>query len=235
MKSAINLNADAANQAIENAVRTQAQIVLEAPAFGDVTINGFLICGDNSALLIETTGRLPVPSHALVDTKCEVRVYTDQRYQFESVITSAPQWGDSRSIAISRPRAISVIERRRFLRAKLAPSTRVKLEWSHDGVNHRHVAAMLNVSPEGLACRLDDGAAAAIAGGGSIRAKFDVPGCDHSFDVESSICNKTPASEGCTILGLHFSTTADNVGEVAALREALKCPREAASTPGVPA
>ncbi len=221
MNSTANLSVEASQRAIENAVRIQSQVVLESPLLGKATINGFLISGDEAALLLEMTGQLPVQADRLVREPCDVRMYSDRRYRFSSTITGVPKWGASRSLAIARPKTIGITERRRFIRAKLAPSTRVKIEWQHEGVTHRHVAAMLNISPEGLACRIDEGEAALIPPGALVRLRLDLPGDECSLDVGSTVCNKTPASEGSTILGLHFERTPDAEGDLVALRDAL--------------
>jgi hypothetical protein len=229
MRHTIKLDADSTHRAIENAVRTQAQIVLEISASTDRTINGFLICGDEAALLIETTGQLSMPVDDLLNTPCDVRVYADQRFRFTSTISAAPRWGESRSLAIARPKNICVLERRETLRARLAPSTRVKLEWDDAGVNHRHLAAILNVSPDGLACRIDDSAAAAIQPDAVIRVRFELPGGlnrpqSRLFNLAATVSNKTPASEGCTILGLQFRHTRESEDDLDELGEALTNP-----------
>ncbi|MBN2561131.1 MAG: PilZ domain-containing protein [Phycisphaerae bacterium] len=224
MKATVKLHREASHRAMENAIRTQAQVVLEAPVFGNMTVNGFLISGDDSALLMEVTGQLPVPVEALLGAHCEARLYSDQQYCFSSVIEAAPHWGHSRSLAITRPAILDVMERRRFLRAKLAPSTGVKLECDCAGANHRHTGAMLNISPEGLACRVDNGAAAVIGPGSAVRVRFELPELNRLFDLEATVCNRTPASEGFTIIGLHFKPTAGAVEELAALRGVLQDP-----------
>lgn len=222
MHAAVKLDKDASGRAIENAIRTQAQIVLESQAFGETTVNGFLICGDESALLMETTGSLIQSADRILNVRCEARLYADQRYRFSTVIKATPQWGNSRSIAIERPAAISVMDRRRFLRAKLAPSSKVALEWVRAGKTYRHVAVLLNISAEGLACRVDGDAALAIDRDDSIQVRFGFPNFGHQFNFSSGVSNKTPASEGCTILGLHFQRSPDAADDLRLLRDAVQ-------------
>ncbi|MFH1418939.1 MAG: PilZ domain-containing protein [Planctomycetota bacterium] len=221
MIRSVKLDRDASQRAMDTATRTQAQVVLSGAAFAGTTVNGFLISGDEAALLIEVTGRLPVPIDSLIGAPCETQVFSEQRYIFSTTINSAPRWGKSRVLAISRPGVIAVIERRRFLRAMLAPSSRVDLQWPHGGVTHRHLAAMLNVSADGLACRVDELSAKAIETDSLLQASFDLPGRSEPFHLQATVMNKVPGSDGCTIIGLQFLQTPDIAGQLDALREAL--------------
>jgi hypothetical protein len=101
----------------------------------------------------------------LVKSHADVQLYGEQRYHFAATIAASPKWGDTQAIALERPSTIQVVDRRRFWRAKLAPSSRVNLEWVHCGSQQKHVAILLNISADGLACRLDDLAASAIEPG----------------------------------------------------------------------
>lgn len=207
MTTNIKLDIEESQQILENGIRTQSQLVLESPEFGENTINGYLISGDASALLMEITGQPAIALQRLANCRCDVRLYSDRRYGFSAIIQAIPQWGKSCCLALTRPRTINLYERRRFLRAKLAPSTQVKIEWQANGVMHRHQATMLNISAEGLACRVEDDVAAVVQAGEQVRLQFDLPYCARIFDFQATLCNKTPASEGHTILGLHFETT----------------------------
>lgn len=224
MTSIIQLDAEASQHVLEQAVRTQAQVVLEALDWGPATINGFLVSGDAIALLMEITGRPAVAAHRLPNTRCDARLYAERRYAFASTITAVPRWGSSRCLALARPQTIGVFDRRRFLRACLAPSSRVRLEWTVDGVLQRQVAAMLNISPDGLACRVEGRTAAEVNPGDRIRARFRLPALPDELNVYAIVCSKTPASEGHTIMGLHFQPTPEAAEALAALKEALANP-----------
>lgn len=221
MKPIHKLDAEESDRALETAIRTQAQAVLELPSYPSTTVNGFLISGDQKAILMEITGRPGVNPTDLVNATCHVSVYSDQRYQFASEITAAPRWGETRSLAIARPRSVHVLERRRFVRAKLAPSSKVTIEWSRGSTSHRLAANLLNISVEGLACRMDDAAAAALATGDSVRVSFELPGHARPFLLHASVCNKTPASAAHTIVGIQFQSTPQQEAPLQALRAVL--------------
>jgi c-di-GMP-binding flagellar brake protein YcgR len=163
----------------------------------------------------------------LLNARCTVVLYADQRYRFSTTITAAPKWGKSRSIAISRPERIEVIERRRFVRTTLAPSSRVRLSWETGSGMHHHSATLLNVSPRGLACRIEEGAAESIASGSYVVARFELPSCENTFEIRSAVQSKTPASEGMVILGMHFDESDENATHLAALRGMLERADEA--------
>ncbi len=215
------LDRDASQRVIETATRTQSQVVLSGEAFIGTTINGFLISGDEATLLFEVTGHLPLPIESLIGVACEAQIFSEQRYAFPTTIDGAPRWGKSRALAISRPGVIAMIERRRFLRAKLAPSSRVNLEWQHGGVIHRHLAVMLNVSSDGIACRVDELSTKAIEAGNTLNVAFDLPGKGEPFHFEATVMNKIPGSDGCTIIGVQYVKSPDVSDQLDALREAL--------------
>lgn len=221
MKAKITLDYESSYRAVETAVRTQAQVVLNFPAFPEHTLNGFLISGDQSALLMELTGKPTLNISDLLNTSCQVRIYSDQRYFFSAEIKGTPQWGDTRSIALSRPMALTVLDRRRFIRAQLAPSTRVSVEWTASDGFHRHSATLLNVSHDGMALRMDDDGAAAIRAEEQLVAVFEMPGQSKPFHLHATMANKTPATGGHSIVGLQFTRSPDQAAQLEALKQVL--------------
>lgn len=205
MKTTTPLDPESTSAAIERAVGNQAQTAVESPATGG-RINGRLISADCDTILVEITGRPAVDAAKLVGEQCQVQVFDLQHLQFETVINGAPAWGKSLALALVRPRTADVVERRRFRRATLAPSATLNIAWRIGGVLHRHSATLLNVSADGLACRMQAAVVGNIQNGGAVHASFELPGKDggEEFELESIVSNKTPASEGCVILGLQF-------------------------------
>ena len=229
MTASVKLDRESSQEVLDRSIRTQAQLVLESPAFEGTTVNGYLISGDETALLMEMTGQPSISVNRLLNVRCEIRLYSDRCYGFSAIIQAVPTWGSSRCLALSRPTTVGLLERRRFLRARLAASTRVLIEWLADGVNHRHTATMLNVSPEGLACRVDSSVACVMEQGSRVRMQFSLPPRTEVLRFQAQVCNKTPASEGHTILGLHFEPRSEDADAFAALREILDVPRPVAA------
>ena len=77
---------------------------------------------------------------------------------------------------------------------------------------------------------MDDDAAAAIGKDDPLEATFEMPGCGEPFVLQATIKNKTPASKGCTILGLQFVSTAEAAGQLTALKELLENPTNSRPT-----
>lgn len=222
MRAVITLGPQAAQQALEAAIRTQAAIVIELPGFPGSSINGLLISGDDKALLLEITGQPPSSIEGVLNAQGSATVYAESRYLFSTTITDAPRYGQSTLLAIARPQKLAVLERRRFVRARLAPSSRVRIKWRVGEVEHSHSASLLNVSAEGLACRLQGEVASDIRQGSHLKATFQLPGQEGEFDLDVTVMNKVPASEGCFILGLRFHESSRSLERVAALRTFLE-------------
>ena len=74
MASAIKLSRDASTQTLDSAIRSQSPIVLESTAFPNVTINGFLISGNETTLLMEVTGRPALDPAKLEGSQCTVHI-----------------------------------------------------------------------------------------------------------------------------------------------------------------
>jgi c-di-GMP-binding flagellar brake protein YcgR len=149
-------------------------------------------------------------------------MYADRRYQFSARVSAVPQWGGAYSIALDRPRVLRVLDRRRFLRANLAPSSKVRLDWPDARGRHSQSASLLNISADGMACRISEGVGVGIERHTCLKATFEMPGRDKPFELEAVVTNKTPASEGCTILGLQFVTARRDARVISELRIAIE-------------
>lgn len=207
---------------IDKAIRGQAQVVLESAAIGPRSVNGFFLSGDSRALLIELTGQHTLNPAVVANAECDVQFYSGKRYRFSSNIQSAPQWGETRAVSVRKPEVISVSERRRLLRATLAPSSSVELSWQCAGAPFRCVATLLNVGAGGLACRVPADAARGIAPDAAVTASFQLPWQGRTYRLSASVTNKTPGSDNNMILGLAFDAGADCASDRISLQEALE-------------
>jgi hypothetical protein len=221
MKAKIVLDYDASFRIIESAIRTQAQLVLSFAEYPEHTLNGFLISGDQSALLMELTGRPTLNLNDLVNMSCQVRLYSDQRYQFASEVTGAPKWGETRSVSLARPMALSVMDRRRFLRAELAPSAKVSVEWTDGDGAHHQSATLLNVSADGMALKMDNDGASQLHPETRLVTTFSMPGHNRPFQMQGTLANKTPGTDDYSIVGIQFSRTPNQTPQLDTLRQLL--------------
>jgi len=222
MRAAITLGQEAAQQVLEAAVRTQAAIMLELSGSPGATVNGLLISGDDRALLLEVTDREPPSVESLLNAEGRATVFGEARYYFSTVVTDAPRYGRSALLAISRPSTVSVLERRQFARARLAPSSRVNIRWRLGDLEHSHDAVLLNIAAEGLACRLETDTPSAIKPGSRVAATFELPGQQGKFSLDAAVMNTVPSGDGGVILGLRFLDNARALEQLTVLRSFLE-------------
>jgi hypothetical protein len=223
------IGAEQTRQIIEKAIRSQAQVVIELPAFGTASAIGFFVSGDNSALLVELSGRLPVNQSMLVNSACEVQFQAGGQYRFSSVITACPNWGETRALALSRPESLRSRERRRLLRATLAPSSVVNIECRRAGSIERHSAALLNISADGLACRVSGRGSSGILRNDAVCVSFRLPWHGQTFRIDAQVCNCTPCSNDNVIIGVQFEDSAAQSEQREALRQCLESRHETLS------
>lgn len=204
-------------------MRTQARVTLSFPSMPQRSAAGFLVCGDDRTVMIEVETPLPASVDALVSQACDVIVHGERELRFSATVTAVPAWGERRVLGVRQLGEIEFTERRRFRRTKPAPSSTVELTWRDENAGHRHRAALLNISADGMACRVDDATAAAIGETDScLQTEFYLPGHAGLFRMDATIMNRTPASRGHTILGLQFVRGADAADQVAALKQVLE-------------
>lgn len=220
MRNVIKLDQTATIQALESAVQQQIPVILETPEFRGATINGFVIAGDAQAILMKVTGRPAIDLSRVIDTRCDGQLYGERRFMFHTRITSAPRWGETQALAFERPCELVVMERRRFFRASLAPSSKVSLSWTRNGRTHQYLAALLNISADGIACRVEDAVALNVDRHERLETSFELPGTDR-IELPVVVSNKMPGSEGCTLLGLQFVCSEQDARKIATLRRAL--------------
>lgn len=235
MNSDFKLETRSAEQSIAAAVRTQAQVVLESASFGDTTLNGSLISGDDHVLLMEVTGEPAIDFDEIEGVSCRGHIYSDRRYRFTSTIVAAPAWGQTRAVAIARPKTLAVLDRRRFLRTRLVPSTPVLLEWGGADAPHSHRVSLLNISADGMACRVRDDVIAAVARSEPMYVSFELPGVDRAFRLAARLTNTISGSEGYTITGLQFTAAREDAKAISALRIAIEGRSRAPEEAEVPA
>lgn len=121
-------------------------------------------------------------------------------------------------------------ERRRSRRRRLQTPTDVQLRGLGDESKWQCVGALLNVSHEGMACRINDRKASELCIRQSLQAVFRVGASTTPFDLTAMITNMTPAgTAGQQVIGLEFVDDARLRSARAALREAIARANEPAN------
>lgn len=222
MHSKVKLEAEEAVRILDGAVAAHCQIVIEFASAPGRTVNGTILSGDSQSLLVQVTGNPAFEWSTFAGCRCEARIYHDRRYSAETNVVDLPKWGETQGITLARPESIAVLDRRRFLRAKLAPSSKVELEWKTDGTDRRQAVSLLNVSADGMACRVDDAMTSGLEKKRRLRVRFSLPGGDRQIELGARVTNLTPASVGTSIMGLQFTTSKEDAESIRALRLAIE-------------
>ncbi len=127
------------------------------------------------------------------------------RYEFTTQCTERAAGLDAGVIRVLKPGTIFQVERRRSPRRRLHERTTVILRT--DGVDEewRCAAAMLNLSPDGIACRVLQQDAELLEIGQIVRVEFRLSGTSPVFDPAASISNITHGgTPGKLVVGLEF-------------------------------
>jgi len=122
---------------------------------------------------------------------------SSDRFGFETQVESMAEHVGSISVTLRRPECVWVRQRRRFWRANLRTSTAVTLTPAGDGP--RITGAVLNLSVDGLACRLSRLDTAGLKIGDPVTLEFE---------VEDGV---GPLSAGAEIRGKTLAATPDSV------------------------
>lgn len=132
-------------------------------------------------------------------------------------------------IHLERPRAITQAERRRSSRRHLRQPTEVTLSPITGDPDSSCKAVMLNVSPDGLACRVARSQVECLDVGSIIQARFRLEHSTTDFDLCARVCNVTEGgTPGHAVVGIEF--TSDDripqdcrISDRVRLRESLEC------------
>lgn len=235
MQYSIALSERQSRHILDQVIHANAQITIDPIGKPQRSLVGFLASGDDDVLVVELTGGAQPGLNDLVGRCVGVQVFSDDRYLFNSTCVRGPSWHDADQIALKTPRVLQVMQRRQFWRAQLAPSSEVTLRIDRNGRPVQLTATLLNVSCEGLACKLAEAAAAPIDADAQIRVSFELPGTETPFEFDAVVRNRTPTSEGGCIVGMQFERTSENTQHetmLTRLSEFLYRPREVQTTVG---
>lgn len=235
MSYAIDLNARQSARTLEQAIRQQAEVILEPRIWGD---EQHLLCqlephGSPHDLDLAPVVTLAVLSQqsvspsdgtlasrpaAIDDLRELAGTYLDgvlqlgeQRYMFSTdAIRALPALAPDEAprLHVNRPPILQVAQRRRFRRIKLSHAAQVDLRWIRDGLHMGGVGWLFNVGGEGMACRAEQRVAESLWIGDEVQLEFTLaPGDTERFSIRGVLCNKTPTGTlGKVILGIQFHT-----------------------------
>ncbi|RME40318.1 MAG: PilZ domain-containing protein [Planctomycetota bacterium] len=157
-----------------------------------VTLEADEATGDDEMIAGETTVlvRLTVDG---VSYRFETR-YLDRR------IEEGACW-----VRLRRPKVLLLVDRRRRPRCRLHRPTLVTLQSQSRPDAWWCQAVMLNVSPDGLACRMPTAAASQLQPGDRLWARFRLDGVERSFVFDARVVSVIEAGEPQrSVVGLAF-------------------------------
>lgn len=145
------------------------------------------------------------------------------RYMFDA---SEPLWWDENEAGIlhlSTPATLAVADRRRSPRRRLKHPTTVMLESEEAAEAWTTHGAMLNLSADGMACRIGRDRAAQLAVGQIICVVFRLPDANDPLRWAARVTNTTEAgTPDQTVVGLEFVTDKDDGKDRERLRRAVE-------------
>lgn len=108
------------------------------------------------------------------------------------------------AMTIRKPVTMTVADRRRSPRRRLRGAAWVSLETSDGTQAWRGQAALLNLSMNGLACRVAKDDAEALQREQSVQVTFRAAERSESFELTARVTNVTEGTPGRCVLGLEF-------------------------------
>ena len=147
----------------------------------------------------------PQPAQVFdAETDCQVRfTLSKEPCQFVAGVIRAADADGCVRVRLQRPKHLTVRQRRRFWRTEVSESSTVELVSADRAL--RCCGAMLNVSPGGLACRIERPLADQLNIGDGVHLRFDLDGDEEPFSLDGRIRAMTPASDTAQmIVGLQF-------------------------------
>jgi len=208
MQFTFHLSPQQSSRVIQQAVRHRAEVVLEPRGWAlDDTLETTLHACDAEVLVVEASDRSEHPLEDLPGMHVDAQIVLGlTRYLCDTHVVDLDRpTGRRAQIVLARPRVLRVTQRRRFRRMMLRPSCRVRLQPIEAPTAEPVAGELLNLSVDGLACRVEQGAAQKVRIGDKMHVAFCPSEAERGFAFGGILRNKTyGASIGHVILGVEF-------------------------------
>ena len=235
MSYAFDLRQRQARRVLEQALRTQVRLDIEPRGWNDdASLNGALSSIDANLLTIALDRNQPeMALSRLVGAFCDVQtVLSDQVYFFGTCILHVYDASMPRRLVLAVPETIQVGNRRQFVR-RAAPQTSIvylRLPKQPEPC----MGELCSASGNGMACRVSRDLDGEFLIGEPVNVRFELPGLPESFNLDATICNKTPSGDGNgLVVGLQFDNVDDESPDQRRAVERLRaflCNAEAITT-----
>ncbi len=217
---AIELDAQTSSRLLERVQRSNVSMTLAFSQCGEERAFEVLVASADSQILELSPKGGQRFDDILPSTCLEVQFALDGQAYFFSSSTVAC---NEEHMQIGRPTHLHTWQRRRFMRASIAKSTVVKLTDADDRGRAIGEGAMLNVSQDGLACRLIRDVADRIDIDERIGVQFELGDKRELVAFEGRLKSKTAGGSVNTIIvGICFGQDAANEAARETLNRLLK-------------
>jgi hypothetical protein len=166
-----------------------------------------VVVGDGDACLtLNLEGLDSVGREILAGLQLEVRIEVDKvRYAFETTCADETAPDQPVTLRVQKPDAILIADRRRSPRRRLRRPTTVSLHNTGTEREWCSEAVMLNLSAEGVACRLAGHDSLALKINQTARVLFTLGASSTMFDLTGRVTNITQGgTPGHVVVGLAF-------------------------------
>jgi len=207
MPFALDLSLDQSRRTLNQAVRFRSEVVLEPRNWSSGESLTTVLRGDEHLLLLLEVAEIPDRSlTGLIGVHADARMtHGSTQYLFDTHVVDYEVADERPLLFISRPEVLRVAQRRRFHRMMLRPGCEVHMDSIAAPWSGPFVGELLNLSADGLACRVTRTAAQQMGVGDTMHVAFRPGDGDCDFTLEAILRNKTQAGgDAHVILGMHF-------------------------------
>ncbi len=213
MRFTYDLSPSQSDRIIDQAVRHRAEVVLAPRAWTDEGgLTTRLHGSEGELLLVEGQAGSQSQVESIVGVHIDAQlVLGGTLYLFDSHLVDTDFSKPDALLLIARPPVLQVGQRRRFQRRTLMTKCNVRLTWEQDRQPREATGRLLNLSGDGMACRLDAETAEQLEAGGALNVMFHPSEAEMPFEFQGIVTNLSEAgSEGYALLGLQFKFSPDD-------------------------
>jgi len=218
------LGRDALREVLERAARTRCRAHLRSPdADGGPVASGAVAGLDGTCLRIDVERVFPAHGTFSVGMTLQVSLEVgDDRYVFRTRCVTGLSAAAPGVLRLEEPATAQREERRRSPRRRLKEPTDIVLHENRVQARWRCRASLLNLSADGLACKVPCDEAEELGVGQTVCVMLRPAGETTAFDLEARVSNLTEAgTPDHWIVGLEFVHDTTPPGSRARLEEIL--------------
>ncbi len=216
---------EASARVLADAIARRAAIwVTAVEGGGETAWSGAIVGADASSLTVQIYNLDSGPRLVLGATALQATmVVGSHRYTFETLCTSDVPLEPAGSIRLYRPTTVLLTDRRRSTRRHLREPCTMTLELAGPNGVDRCPAVMLNLSLDGVACRVSEADAAKLRVMQTLRPGFVLASDPDAFELDACVVSLTPSGTGNQVIaGLEFVDRDDTRATRQRLRAALE-------------